>query len=527
MERAALRAEPGSANAAERYVLSLRELGCYESSNREAFAALARNPAHWALYGLAGQNFVSLANNRAGYDALNLYLSQPGADFLPDWHERALALAQTMDELPPRRRKARHDGLITLATGLIRQGDFDGARRALQRAGKKPYQGPSHQREMAWALYHLRRGDGERCAQHVLRAIQIRPLHSQVHAGAVGMFQAMGQTALAQMELLNAVHLARTPADTLSALIACDRMNAPHVARGMLRRMLRHQPQRFALLYNLCVCELKLGRVKEAARHIHLAREIDPDDVSGEGLFLRVMEQQEQSMQEVRTAAKNLSWYGMCTADELSDAVAPIVEKLAEGEEAFARALCEDRRIRLHLIHLLGMPLDWTAGLLCSAAAYLPNDECEALMREVLLQHATPSTAPVKRTAVAVLEHIGAEAPYLSLESGRLLRLDPARAQEPAPAFRERILAQRVRRAWQMSGGDRYFVLWAMEQLHRMTRAQKSRVIEDPARVWPMALLVRYCHIRGMEPPHLDPNRVGRGRLWALNEALAVLRSVK
>ena len=45
LERHALRADESSDEAWESYVLTLRQLNCYEASNREAFAALAHSPA--------------------------------------------------------------------------------------------------------------------------------------------------------------------------------------------------------------------------------------------------------------------------------------------------------------------------------------------------------------------------------------------------------------------------------------------------------------------------------------------------
>ena len=69
LERHAVRAEPDSDAARMSYAFTLRQLHCYEASNREAFAALAHNPDRTALFGLIGQNMFNLSMREAGIDA--------------------------------------------------------------------------------------------------------------------------------------------------------------------------------------------------------------------------------------------------------------------------------------------------------------------------------------------------------------------------------------------------------------------------------------------------------------------------
>ena len=527
LERHALRADESSDEAWESYVLTLRQLNCYEASNREAFAALAHQPARREMYGIIGQNLLAMGLRPAGMDALNIYLATPVGTFLPDWHDDAYDLACLCDELPPRRRKARLDGLLQTAAHHIAQGRLDKAKSALIRAGKKPYQGPSAQRELLWALYRLKNQQPDKCLERLLSAIRIRPHSAQIHASAVGVFASLGMRDMARMELVNAARFAVSPAQMLAVLMASDALNAPHIACGMLRRMLKHQSNRFPVLYNLCVCMLRLGKLDEAAQPIHLCREIDPDDVSGELLFSRVMAMQEAGLTpaQVRRAGRSASWYGACSPQELSAVVAPLMAALSDGPEQLAQGICEDRRLRLHFLHLLSMPLDWPARLLAAVGESLPDGECERLMREVLLQHPGPSAA--KLHAVSALHRLGAEPPYATWQDGRIAWADPTRKPSETPAFRPRVLTLRIHRAQKLCPGDGGVALWAMEAVHRMSRAQRNQVIADPARIWPMAFAICYRFIRGMEPLRIDPIRLGRGRLWALAGALRLLRTVK
>ena len=528
LERHALRADQSSEAASVSYVLTLRQLSCYEASNREAFAALAKNPDNKTLFGLIGQNLLSMGLRDAGLDALNIYLAQPLPDFPPSWHDDACDLYDLTFEAAdstPRRRKARHDGLLELAARHMAKGDVDGAKRALERCSRAPYQGKSAKRELLWSVFHLQNGSPE-CIDHLKNAVLIRPNSAQVRAAAAAALWKMGLKKPAFTQLLTAARLAASPADMIAVLVNADEMNAPHIACVMLRRMLRRMPNRCPVLYNLCVCMLRLGRLEEASRFIHHCREIDPDDVPSEGLFSLVRSMQEQALspQQVRDAAKQVSWYGIFSQAELNAVAAPIMEAIEDGPEAFFSRLCVDLRLRRHFLQLLALPMEWPARLLYAAGEALPADECEALMREVLLQHPSPSAA--KLCAVSTLCALGVPPPYAAWQNGRIAWLDPTRDPGESAPFRPRLLTLRIRRAQKLCPGDRHIALWCMEIVHRMTKRQRSRVIADPTHVWPLAFAIRYRTLRGMEPLHLDISRLGRVRRQALNEALSVLRTL-
>jgi len=402
---------------------------------------------------------------------------------------------------------------------------MEGAKRALDRCSRPPYQGRSAKRELLWTLFHLQNGSPE-CFDHLMNAVSARPNSAQVRASAAGALWKMGLRKPACTELLTAARLASSPSDMISVLMTADEMDAPHIATVMLRRMHRRTPNRCPVLYNLCVCMLRLGRLEEASRFIHRCREIDPDDVPSEGLFalVRGMQDQALSPERVKEAAKAASWYGIFSQAELNRMVAPIMEAVEAGPEAFAAQLCSDLRLRRHFLQLLALPMEWPARLLHAAGEALPKPECEALMREVLLQHPSPSAA--KLCAVSMLRALGVPPPYAAWQNGRIAWLDPTRPPAESAPFRERLLTLRIRRAQKLCPNDRYIALWCMETVHRMTKRQRSRVIADPARVWPLAFAIRFRTLRGMEPLHLDISRLGHARRQALSEALSVLRTL-
>ena len=523
LERHALRADPVSEEASVSYVLTLRQLSCYEASNREAFAALARNPDNKTLYGLIGQNLLAIGQKDAGADALNIYLSQPMPDFPPMWHDDAYDLACDCDDLPKRRRKARHDGLLEIAAQRMRRNDPANARRALERCSRAPYQGRSAKRELMWTLYHLQTGSPE-CFDHLMNAIAARPYSAQVHASAAGALWKMGLKKPAYTELVTASRLASSPSDMLGVLMSAEEMQAEHLATPMLRRMNRHTPNRTPVLYNLCACLCRLGRLEDAVPFVDRLRQIDPDDVQAELLFADVMNLQSRSAapDEVRQRAKDFSWYGLFTGPYLNRIAAPIAEAASQSAEHLSNLLISDLSIRRRFLTLLTMPMPWHAQLLYTVCSLMPAEEQKALLREVLLQHPAPSAA--KNCAAAMLAELGAPPPYASWQDGRIAWADPTRAPSETAAFRPRLLTLRLHRAQQLCPRDPHIALWGMEMVHRMTKHQRSRVIADPARIWPMALAMRYRSIRGMEPLHVDIARMGRARRQALLEALALLR---
>ena len=92
--RHAARLEPTSQEARLSYAGALRDLHCYEASNREAFAALAQDPGQFSAYGLIGRNMLSLGMRQEAMDCFALYMggSHLQSDGLPDWDDEVYEL---------------------------------------------------------------------------------------------------------------------------------------------------------------------------------------------------------------------------------------------------------------------------------------------------------------------------------------------------------------------------------------------------------------------------------------------------
>ena len=524
LQRHAVRAEPGSDAARMQYALTLRQLHCYEASSREAFCALAAHPEWQELYGLIGCNFLSMGLRREGLDALGYYMHADISAIAP-WHDEACDLAEAYDyPFEDKKRQARLNGLLGMAARHLARGDLDGAKKALARAQKTPYQAQNSQRELLLAAYWFQKHEAQRCVMHLERALEQDFFDVSTIASAAALSRRMGAHRPARMLLMRAARLAHTPPEEYLVCHTAESMNMVFVAQAMLKRALNRQADRCPVLYNLCVCALKLGRIQEAARHIHLCREIDPDDVPSETLFARVMELQQQnpSPEEVRRVAKDVSFYGSCTTVELSDCAHPFWESVQEGPEAMAGAILQDDRLRRRLLFLLTLPLQWPVTLLGAVCSHLPADECEALLREVLMQH--PADSPAKRYAMSTLRRMGALAPYLTLSRDRFLLVDPEKLYAPVPTFRQRMLTRRIRQTARLCSAE--CIPWALEITSAMTHAQQSRMIGDHWKVWPLAMAMRWRAVCGLPPVHVPIQSMSTLRLAALKEALRTISRI-
>ena len=518
LQRHAMRAEPGSDAARMQYALTLRQLHCYEASNREAFCALAHQPELTELYGLIGCNMLNMGMRREGLDALGVYMNTTGTASAP-WHDEACDLSEVYDyPFPEHKRQARLNGLLRIAAHRMARGDLDGAGRALSRAQQTPYRAANPQRDLVQAVYWINRQKPERCIAHLQRALEKDFFDVASLTSAAVLSRRMGTEIPARMLLVRAASLARTPAEFQLVCHTAASLDMVFIAHGMLKRASRRRSDRCPLLYDLCVCALKMGRLQEAARHIHLCREIDPDDVPSETLFGRVMAWQERSIapKQLRREAKGVSFSGSCTDEELSAFAAPFLTALQ------AEPFTLDQSLRRRLLFLLTLPVTWPVSLLQLVCERLSPPEQEALLREVLMQH--PAERPAKRFAMNALRHMGAPAPYAVWTRDRFLLADPERLFAPIPTFRQRLLTLRIRQAVKLS--DPQLIPWALKVISRMSHARQCHVIGDHWKIWPLALAMRWRALHGLPPVQIPFETMSPLRLRALHQALAVIRNI-
>ena len=523
LQRHATHAEPHSDAARMQYALTLRELHCYEASNREAFRALAVHPDQTELYGLIGCNLIALGQRKQGLDALDLYMRTAAAS--APWHDECCDLYDAYNyPFDSNKRRARLEGLLKMAAQRIARSDLDGAARALKRAQKPPYQGRNARRDLMLALYWMRRGNPDKCVLYMQHALENDFFNVPHLSSAAVLSFRMGSKQAARMLMMRSAALARTPAEEQLVCYTAAELGMVFIAHAMLKRALGRRADRCPLLYDLCVCCLKMGRLKEAAQHIHLCREIDPEDVPSAFLFARVMDWEQQAIRpsKLRKAAQNVSFYGSCTQEELSAAVQPFWQTSEEGPKALADAIRQDDRLRRRLLFLQTLPVEWPLMLLDSACRHLPPEESEALLREVLMQH--PADSAAKRYAMQTLHRMGVPGPYTVWTHERFWLMDPERLAAPEPSFRQRFLTRFLHKLSSEYGQE--IILWALETVSAMPRAKQLRLIGDHWKVWPLAFAMRFRALCGLPPVQVPIQTMSTLRLNALKDALRTLHTI-
>jgi len=524
LQRHAMRAEPGSDAARMQYALTLHQLHCYEASSREAFRALAAHPDQAELYGLIGCNMLAIGQRKEGLDALGYYMHMSPTASAP-WHDEACDLAEAYDyPFHEKKRQARLNGLLQMAARRIARGDLDGAGHALKRAQKTPYRGMHAQRELVLAVYWLHRGKPELCTLHLQHALEKDFFDIPTLTSAAVLSCRMDAQRPARMLMVRAATLAATPAEMQLVCHTAASLNMVFIAYAMLKRVLHRSADRCPILYDLCVCALKMGRLQEAARHIHLCREIDPDDVPSETLFARVMvwEQQGVTPQALCKAAQNVSFYGACTFEEMNAYAQPFWEAAEEGPQGLADAILQDDRLRRRLLFIQTLPVEWPLMLLDGVCRHLPQTEREALLREVLMQH--PAESAAKRYAMQTLHRMGVPAPYTCWTGDRLLLVDPDKLFAPVPTFRQRFLTRFIHKLARQYGEE--MTPWVLEVVSRMPHAQQCRLISDHWKVWPLAFTMRWHALCGLPPVHVPIQTMSTLRLAALKDALQTLHHI-
>lgn len=268
------------------------------------------------------------------------------------------------------------------------RGDMDGASRALQRARRAPFQAPYARRDELAALWHERAGRPQEALRYVRRALRLRPYDAQLSASAACLLGRLGRAGEAASALTRAAVCASTPADELLVCLASEQLGAHEAAYAMLSRSLKRCSGRYPVLYDLAVCLLKLGRLEEASRSIHLCRELDPDDVPGEVLFNRVMDMETRALtpDQVRAEAASVSYYGSLNEEELNRCLKPVTQAVREGPGALAAAMAADAEAA-GAFPLYAGPAYGLAGKAASlrVRGHARPEDAQRLLRQVLL----------------------------------------------------------------------------------------------------------------------------------------------
>lgn len=397
LERHALRSDPDNADASVGYALTLRRLECYESSNRVAFAALARGCPRTSLYGLIGQNLLALDFRKAAFDAIDLYLcsplpGEPGENHPPTSPARLYRFNGTWES--SHRLTVRHEQRFSI-------------RRALERA-------------LSEAAFCARQGDEARALSCLSRLLSLYPGNATALAGAARILQSMGRHARACSLLCGAALYARMPGERQLICQTSELLDEPGIALAMLTRMQRQMPTRLPVCHDLAVALCRVGRAQEALRYAHLCREIDPDDLQAQWLMDCVV-----GLTSGRPC--HPAYWGAWDRERTNGLLAPVLQSLSDG--TLADALQTDSGMRQRFLYLMETPVPQSLPALQSVAeGALPRDALCRLLREVLLRR--PEDTPVKRFALQKLMDLDEKPPYAIWAGERFRMAAPEKAQE-------------------------------------------------------------------------------------------------
>lgn len=527
--RHAARLEPTSLEARMGYAIALRALHCYEASNREAFAALAHDTTRYLPYHLIGLNMHSMGHKQEALDAMSFYLegSFDGLFDTPSWdshlYESEAVPFDPFEKLPAK--QTRLEGLLRIAANQIKKGDLVKAKAALAQSSQKPYNAPNAQRSQLTALYYEKLGKPELTISHMNAAMRIAPDDAQIIATAAGLLWRL-QNKRAYFTLLRAASLARTSLEELMVCTLADQMGQLHVAYRMLILAIKREPNRQPTCYNLSLCYLKKGQLKEALWYIHLCREIDTDDVQVEYLFALIeeYEAEAQSEAEIVEKAKGLSFYGMLSSHELKCAVAPLLQAFDAGLEEFAARLTKESKLYNRFLFALALPIEGAGSILPTLCELLPLEFSQRLLRHVLL--IDPKDAAYKQTAIDLLAAMNLPSPYIIWHEGHIISVDPKPAPHLQPRLLQRLLYRQFRIAANMQGSSS-IVPYMLEMVSRMSRAERIAVASDPQQIWPLAFAQSFNEFYHITPPiHYHEPQISNERAAVLNSAMDILRAL-
>lgn len=528
LTRHATRLKPADPDMLADYAEQLSELGCYDASNREAFAALALAPERFTLYGLVAQNLSRMGRRRQAMDAYSLFLSG-GQEQSPDFDawEYPYDIPERYDHQP--RRRARLDGLLNVAERRLARGDWKGAGDALCRASERPYKGGSARRDALWARLALLIGQPAWACLLARAAIRRAPRSTVIACSAARVFAALGkaQAGRAGAALLRAAfHMSATSDEAL----VCDALDAAGqlgLLKSVLLARFGEHPDRFATGYNAGVCLLKLGETSDASPFLHLCREFDPEDMCAESLLTLVEDWKERGLTSdaVRELARDIPYYGKLLPDERERMLKPVQSDARRAPHAFAKRAQDDAMLRRRYLRLLALPQSGLGDTLARVQGYWPPETCEPFMRELLTEERADDA--LRAFAIRRLIELDAKPPFAVRRPDSLRLVDPSHPPAPDATFMQRQLVRRLRQAAKYVRQPR-FELPALRLVSRMSWHQRTLLVRNDDGMWPMALAMLVCHEHGLVRPLIDPfERITPERIAALRHHARALRPNK
>jgi len=500
--RRAVALEPSSGDLRLQYAETLRDLSCFEASTREAFGALALEPAGFLPYGLIGRNMLSLGREQEAVDAFSHYLQQsrsfPEIDLL--WEMDEYLDLEALLGSPPSRGFARYEALLHIGSQRLAYGDLDRAAKILSKTTRL---GRMDARLHAlYAMLYQAAGSIHRAEAHASLSARKSPRHVASLCALASVRLQMGKRSLAATAMLAAAFHCRYPHEEQLFCFTASALNLPEITLAMLRHNKHHQPDRLPTLFNLAIVLLRQGKPEAALAHLHRCRDLDPEDVTVQFVFQTAGEWTEQGLlaEDQRKKAEELPFYPFLPPIGEEQLLETIAKKLCDGLPSFVDALQKDGLFYRQFLYTLSLASEGLGKLLSPITLMMAehcSQEAERLLRDVLLQNT--QDADVKRHALSALITLNAKPPYVIWQNRRIMQVNPLEAPPKTPTVMQRLLSRRILGACRklcnpQAASHAFRLLW------RMDRRQRYVFAADVKHSWQNALMLHFVQYHGLCP---------------------------
>ena len=489
--RHAMTLEPASGELRMEYAETLRDMRCFEASNRAAFGALSLNPAQAFPFSLIGRNMLSLGREQEAADAFSHYLQQTGGeqqDLLFPEEDEEIGVLEGLITASQQRRRARHDAMIHIASLRMARGNLDGAQTALEKATLLD---PEDIRQHAlYAMLYQAVQEPEKALAHALSAVREAPGHVPALCALATVRMQLSQQSRAGAALLKAAVQCRYPDQEQLLCFTAEAIGFPEIALAMLRLGRNKNPSRLPTLYNMAVLLLKMGHTAEASAHFNRCRELDPEDITVWYVLQTLGEQlDDEPTAERQEEVQDIPFYPFLSQAAEACLLGLLEQRLGEGIESFVDAMLEDAhqyRSFLFAVTISGSTLGRLLFPIAACMAERDSAAAERFLRDVLWQATHGDDG--KRYALFALAALGAKPPYVVLQNGHILQADPCRKAEEAGSLLQRLLFRRIRAAQRIARDER-IIPHSLALLKRMDEHTRYAFAADRGHAWQDALL--------------------------------------
>ncbi|MEG2718755.1 MAG: hypothetical protein RSA55_04360 [Clostridia bacterium] len=526
LARHAARFEPRSEEASLFYATVLRELHCYEASNREASSVLARNCKCVEAYGMLARNLISLGRKREALDVFSFYLSglQSLSQDLPMWDEVLYNLEEKYYNKKGRA-CARFHELLKIAASHMSANDCEGAKKALEKSGNACFPKHCAERERLLSLFYMMVDSPEAAVAYAISALRYAPRACGIAVSAATVFHLVGERQRALTLLLRAAALAHTVKDEFVVCVAAEELHALPIALQMLLRNLKREPNRVPACYNLSLCMFRSGMGDEALQYIHLCRELDPQDIAVASLFQKAVAWSEKGEEDDAVAwqASEFGFYGVQCIKEQERCLALVKRWVQSDVQGFCKELCENDQCYQRCLLAFSAKAQGAEQLLPVICEHLsPKDATELLYQAMLLPECP---ALLKRVAVTELIKREQKPPFVIWQNDRIVLVNPTIEPPASARLMYRLLFRRVAQAARYVGTAK-LNLFALERIRYLTPKQRVHMANDRWHIWSLAIAMRCTQIKHYSAVFMDISAFTRVRAEALLEALQILRKI-